>query len=708
MSRLPGPRIESPKRERLLAALIAVGAGIAVFMLANELFPYHSSNHDEGVYLKQAALLLDGQLQMRPGEFGAAVRPWFFVDGGETFYPKYQPLPAAFYAVSMALFGEPRVVLAGFAAGNTALVYALGSMAFDRRVGVLASVGFAVAPMTLLTSSVFLPYAPTTFFNLAFAAAYLRSVRTGSIRLATAAGLAIGVAFFMRPYTAVLFAAPFIVHALWEVQRAVRDRPLGIQESLQVPDAVSRQLATAAVGLVFVALALVYNTSLTGSPLKFPFQAFAPLDGPGFGRRQILSHTVEYTPAVALESNMAVLYYLLTRWVPAGAVGTGLATAGVALASRYSSAGLPVSGPEAATARRLLAALFVSVPAGNVFFWGNYNVLADPSDPADGFLGQFGPFYHFDLLVPVAIFAAAGAVGLWRLRSAFPVGSASRRRAFAASVVVVTVLLAGGVNGAVLDQGIDRNAAHTATYEDTYAPFEEQNFENAVVLLPTPYGNWLNHPFQYLRNDPGLDGDVIYTLDRGTAGDFAVLDAAENRTAYRYRYRGEWAADPADRDIVPKLEQLRVHSGPGLDANTTVGVPQRVSHAVVRIETDSGYATETVRDFEDSIAVEWALSNQSVALTRVAGTDVENASAGLDSTEEVVVTIRLVQEGAGTLTYRQEADVRTTGESVEVIWPPERTVCPVVDDCGTDGTYLPEKPAEHRDGVFFETRIVSP
>ena len=704
----------SQSRERLLAGAIALAAGITVFVIASELFPYHSSNHDEGVYLQQASMLLDGQLQIRPGAFGDAVRPWFFVDSGETMYPKYQPLPAGLYAIAMALFGEPRVTLALVAAGNTALVYVLAAMAFDRQIGVVAAGAFAFAPMTLMTSSVFLPYAPTTVFNLAFAVAYLRSYRTGSVPAAIAAGLLIGTAFFMRPFTAVLFAVPFILHALWEVLTAVRDRPIDLT-ALTVPDPISRQAATATMGLVFVALALAYNTYLTGSPLEFPFQAFAPMDGPGFGTRRILGHGIEYTPAVAFESNTAVLYYLLTRWVPAGIVGTLLAGVGLVVSSRYRGL-LPgmgrVSIPGDVTARRLLAGLFVTVPGGNVFFWGNHNVLADPTDPTDGFLGQFGPFYHFDLLAPVAIFAAAGAVVLWRRRDA--VGTrfsdavpSTGRRAVAVAVLVGFLFLSGGVNAAVLDGAVDRNAAQTDTYEDAYAPFEETEFDNALVFVPTPYGPWLNHPFQPLRNGGGLDGDAIYVLQQNPPRKFELVDAADDRRLYRYTYRGQWTVDPGDREINPALQDLAVRTGNTLDGTTTVGIPDRVSHAVVRLETDDGYDRATITDPDNTSTVEWSLSNGSASLDRVAGESLENSTVAVESVDQIVLKVRLVQRGGGTLTYRQEVAVRTTGSGVEAIWPPERTVCSFVDDCGREGTYLPEKPDQHRDGVSFETELKS-
>ncbi|MFW6288530.1 MAG: alkaline phosphatase, partial [Spirochaetota bacterium] len=54
----------------------------------------------------------------------------------------------------------------------------------------------------------------------------------------------------------------------------------------------------------------------------------------------------------------------------------------------------------------VLAGLFVSVIAGNVYFWGNLNILGDLADPNDGLIDTLGPYYHFDLLVPTAAFAA--------------------------------------------------------------------------------------------------------------------------------------------------------------------------------------------------------------------------------------------------------------------------------------------------------------
>jgi hypothetical protein len=684
-------------------------SGAGVFALATTVFAYHSINHDEAVYLMQAAMLLEGQLELHVTGATDAFRPWFFIEDGNRLYPKYTPVPAAMYAVSMALFGEPRVTLAAVAAGNTALVYLLGRTVFDRPVGIVAATLFAASPLAIVTTSVFLPYAPTTFLNLLFAVAYLRNLRTKSLATACLAGIAIGLAFFARPYTAVLFAAPFVVHALYRISTSIRDGDL-----LSPGDPLRQHGATALFGLLFVGVTLAYNLRMTGSPLLFPYEAFAPLDGPGFGRRRILGHSIVYTPEVALRSNGYTLWYLATRWFTAGAIGTTLAAGGLALAVRHwihgenaveSKTGVGRSAPSERAAGVLLAGLFVTVPAGNVLFWGNYNILATLTDPTDGLISQFGPFYHFDLLVPLSVFAALALVSGWRFiagRAHIQDRLSDRATAVFLVCLLTAVLVVGGIlNVAVLSGPIERNAAHTDKYESAYEPIESESFDNALVFVPTPYGDWQHHPFQPLRNDPGFDGPVVYALDREPDSDFAVLEAYPDRTYYRYAYQGEWTPN-ANRHVVPKLEPLTVRGGTTLRGETAVGVPDRVEQATVRLETDeSGHAEYAVDGIGDEIEVGWSLSHDSARLDHTEPTD----AVSISGTDKVILTVTLVQPDGSTLTYRQESTVRTSSGGVEVVWPPERYVCPLVTDCGNEGTYLPDNPAVHRDDVSFETRI---
>ncbi|GAA0518890.1 Dolichyl-phosphate-mannose-protein mannosyltransferase [Halorubrum aquaticum] len=750
-SRLLRPiRLASAARERLaradrvtLAALLVAGvAGLLTFAIAATVFAYHSSNHDEAVYLTQAAMLLSGQLELHAGSLADAFHPWFFVEDGGRLYPKYTPVPAAMYAVSMGILGEPRVTLAVVAAGNAALVYLLGSMVADRRVGVAAAVLFAASPLALVTGSTFLPYAPTTFLNLCFAVAYLRSVRDGSLPAAGVAGVAVGLAFFARPYTAVLFAAPFICHALVRVASSLRASGLRSVRSsgvpLSVPGPVRRHGLTALLGTAFVGLTLAYNLRLTGSPLTFPYQAFAPMDGPGFGERRILGHSADYTLGLALESNAYALWFLATRWVTAGPIGSALALAGGALAVRRWRRGERVStgGREGAvdadagferTAGLLLAGVAGSVVVGNLFFWGTHNLLATLSDPTDGLVAGFGPFYHFDLLVPFSVFGGVALLAGWRalprLRARLSAVVSPDRARVVVVVAVAVVLLAGGVAAAaVLATPLDRNAANAEKYEAAYEPVESTSLEDALVLVPTPYGEWQNHPFQTLRNDPGFDGEVVYALDRDPGEDFAVLDAYPNRTAYRYAYRGEWTPNP-DRHVAPKLEPIDVRRGATLSAETTVGTPERVERARVRLTVDgepTGRASYVVEDPGDPIAVDWSIDADGARLAGDPGTAVpieveEGGNGGTDGAgdgngteveaDTVVLTVTLVDPAGSTFTYRQEATVRTDGDRVEVVWPPERSVCPLVIECGNEGTYLPDDPDAHPDWVVFGTDV---
>ena len=266
-----------PRRYRLAVAGLAVTAAVVVYALATQVFPYHTSNHDEAVYLQQAAMLLEGRLFLDP-PLVDPFRPWFFVETADgRLYPKYSPVPAGIFAVGK-LLGGYRIALALVAGAVVALTVRVGRELFDRPRGLLAGVLLLSSPLFLVDAAVFLPYVPTTMLNLGFAAAYLHADRTGSSRSAALAGGAIGIAFFARPYTAVLFAAPFVAHALWTLRGLDRD-PL------------RRQTLTAALGLAGVAVTLGYNAVVTGDPLLFPYQAFAPMDGPGFGTREILGRT---------------------------------------------------------------------------------------------------------------------------------------------------------------------------------------------------------------------------------------------------------------------------------------------------------------------------------------------------------------------------------------------------------------------------------
>lgn len=780
----------------MLTLLLAVLGGAIVFLIATEVFPYHSNNDDEAVYLQQAAMLLEGQLRMT-SEIPVAFRPWFFVMEGNELYSKYSPVPAVIFALGMGV-GVPRLSLAAVAAGNVVLVSLITTEAFDRSTGALAAAVLVATPFFLINSAVFLPYAPTTLLNLTFALAHVRAIRRRSSTYAVLAGSAIGLAFFSRPYTAVLFAAPFLVHACWRLGRTVsaRDGPALARE-------VRRYAVIGVFGLLFVGVTLWYNRIMTGSALVFPYQEFAPDDGLGFGTREILVYSRDYTPQTALLANWQVLTEFATRWTVAAPIGTVLAAIGVAahcrstdvlgrvrvfadrlgtrvrrtllvsdsrtdrdLSSDGGTRGKPggfgardrsepnTSGRSVRaalralrrrtralarsfedgsgstesnladeTVRTLLAGLFVSVIVGNVYFWGNLNVLAGLYNPTDGFIALYGPFYHFDLLAPLSAF---GAFGLFvsvrwlrrRFTGAFP---AREARALVLALLVVTVPIAAVAQANALDTPLSRHMNATDQFERAYEPIESRNLENALVFLPPIYGYWMNHPLQYLRNDPSLRGEVVYALSRSPGADFTVIGAYEDRNLYRYTYRGAWGTWN-DQPVRPRLEPLNVRNGTRHRITTTLGVPPRSTAATVRIEAGLLPNRETVQyavnddrldrllaangSANGSLRVDWVLGTERArvvpapGLQRTAG----NETVPLDPSQPVSLEVTFLQPGGGTITYHYELSVSAQNDRVRVIWPPRTEVCRLTANCGYADTYLPGT-GDYGDGVSVNTTI---
>ncbi|MEF8774578.1 MAG: glycosyltransferase family 39 protein, partial [Halobacteriales archaeon] len=453
------------------------------------------------------------------------------------------------------------------------LLYATAAEAFDRRTGLVAAALLVASPLFLVQSSVFLPYVPTLLLNLLFAWAYLRADRTGDRRVAALAGLAIGLAFFARPYTAVLFAAPFLAHALWTLRGLDRE-------------AVGRQLVTATLGLAGVAVTLGYNAAMTGSPLTFPCQVFAPLDGPGFGYRRILGYDRLYSVSLALEVHARALTRYVMNWAPAGLLGALVALLGLGATFRRVRSVDP--------RKTVLAGIAVSVPLGQLYFWGTLNTLGDLDRVGDGLLYFLGPYYHVGLLVPTAVFGAVGLLWLrdWLGSRAGTLPDRTRLdrrqgRALGAVAVLVLAVPAGALAVGAVASPLAANAGVTDRYESAYEPFEGRSLEGGLVFLPDTYGDWLNHPFQALRNDPGLDEGPVYALEERP---FTVLDAVPNRPVYRYVFRGEWA--PVDGEgVTGHLQRVREVEGETVHADVRAGMPTYARGATLQVtgrETASG------------------------------------------------------------------------------------------------------------------------
>ncbi|WP_277541213.1 DUF7846 domain-containing protein [Haloarcula laminariae] len=663
------------RRPRAQAALVAVVGGLAVYAIAHVVFPYHTSNHDEAVYLQQAAMLLEGQLFLRPPVDGP-FRPWFFVESGRGLYSKYTPPTAAVFAVGK-LLGGYRIALGLVATGALAGTYHTVREVFDARTGVVASVLMLASPLFVVEASVFLSYVPAMCWNLTFAASYLHADRTGSRRTAALAGLAVGVAFFTRPYTAVLFAVPFILHALWSLRG--RERPV-----------VERVGLTALFGLAGVAVTLGYNVVMTGDPLVFPYQAFAPLDGLGFGYREIAGHSETFTPSLSLRANAEVLWLFATEWVVAGPLGVLAALVGLRTVRRRGFDDRQLA----------LAGVGLSVPLGNLLFWGNFNILGELADPTDGLVSFFGPYYHTDLLVPVVAF---GAVGLFSavewVRETVPDHVSGEHAAPAVTaLLLVGATVGAGVTVAAVAAPLGENYDVTQQYEQAYEPFDGRDLDDTVVFLPRTYGNWLNHPFQTLRNDPGFDGETVYAMQRQQ---FAVVDSYPDRSYYRYVYRGQWAPF-LDQPVEPRLQRVREASGETVRTDISATMPAAVESVTVQLHNGT----------TNTSANEFTTATDTSPLSLRLRTDANRSRLGGDSLDEsiavptpesgTVTVVAFVDYGADrAVKYRWVLPVNETDPGVRALTP-RMEVCWSERLCGGQAAYVP---GAHRDGIALNATV---
>jgi hypothetical protein len=687
-----------------LGVVALVAAGVAIFV-STDLFPYLSTNHDEGVYLQQAAMLLEGKLWLET-PVADAVRPWFFVQDGRRLYPKYNPVPAAMFAVGLAV-ERPRLSLGALAAATVALVGLLTRELFDDRTAVVAAVLLVASPLFVLQSAVFLPYAPTFALEVLFALAYVRACRRTRPRVrrayAVLAGSAIGLAFFARPFTAVLFAAPFVGHALLTMLASWRASDGSTRPWLPVGRrTLARNGLVAGTGLAFVLVTLAYNHVVTGDALLFPYEAFAPRDGPGFGVRRLLGYELTYTPSMAVWANATVLGRFATGWTAAPPLGTVAAAVGLGYVFSRTRVRAYFTLPAAhglsdRAGTAVVAGLLVSVPLGNLFFWGNRNLLGNPADPTHGLLAVLGPFYHFDLLLPLSVFGAVGVVATGRALYQRVAGrwSPAVARGTLAVAVLAVVVVGGFAQAAAVADPVTTHRSYTEQYEQAYEPFTDRDLGDALVFVPTPYGPWLNHPFQSLRNDPDLDGPTVYVQDRDATGNLQALEHFDGRTPYRYTYRGTWTGypDPDDVAIDPVLQRLSVRRSTNHSLTTTVGTIEGSTGATVRLRGADGAVHYGVDDTDlgETVTVDWRIRDgrATVAeegLTRFS----DRASVAVEGPTDLVLLVTFTQVGGATVTYRQELTVDTAdgGETVEVLWPPTTRVCPLATDCGHEGTVV--------------------
>lgn len=234
----------------------AAGIFVALYCYAGQAF-----TGDEMAMTWHARMLLAGRLSIPRPEHSEFFNVFGVMDSGPRWFSQFPIGGPALHAIGLAINAAWLVnpVLLGLA---TWQLYRFVRMAFGDATARAATLLFALSPFVLLLGATQLSHTPTLLLTLtALAELAAWDLASGRERMMHAAllGLAVGAVALVRPYDAVLVAAPI---AVFQLARSYRS-----------PERL-RSLAVQCVsGAVPIAILLWANARTTGHPLLFAYEA---------------------------------------------------------------------------------------------------------------------------------------------------------------------------------------------------------------------------------------------------------------------------------------------------------------------------------------------------------------------------------------------------------------------------------------------------
>lgn len=509
----PGARLLAGSRHRVaLTAITLATAGLLLFW-SQGVLREQPLYDDEFTYLFQAQTLASGWIAApAPPNPGAFDNPFIIIDD-DHWFGKYSSGHPALLALS-SLLGWPRLIPLLLAALVPWLVYQIGREIDGPRVGLLAAALLTVSPYFLIPASTLMNHGTTLFFVAVFTLGFLRAQRTAGGRRwlwALGAGLALGVAFNIRPQSAAAVGLPFGVWTLWrlrgETAVAVRVTAIGVVAGLLLP----------------LAWAGYYNHVVAGAWYRFPFML---LESGADGAGSLLA-TKDWTePGHTFFKG--VFFGLLNLWRLNGWLfgwGASLVLVGIGLARGVSAFDRVWLG---------VAALILGLHA----FFQSPAVL------------ELGPRYLFPLVIPLMLWSARGLVIAheWVTARQGP-------RALVTVFVLVSVVLALGTFTREHAQHLRMISAAVAR---PYEFVEAREVHDAIVMVRAkPSTGWV---FGLRNPHPRLEtNDVIYIKLTGLDDVVGLLDAMPDRKVFVLAFDPD---DPAaDPELVrfsrAQLEQIR-------------------------------------------------------------------------------------------------------------------------------------------------------
>jgi len=476
--------------ERALGRLLACRPWVLMltlfafaFVLANLIslvvFEHIAHIPDSISQLFQARLFASGHLYLPSPRFHEFFDSLHIINNGH-WYSQYPPFHSVLLTLGV-LAGAPWIINPLLGALTAPAIYLLGREVYDERTGRVAGVLAGLSPFVINMSSEFMNHTSTLLF-LTLALLFLfRLMKPGRFHHALLAGLFLGLAADIRPYTALAMMAPLAVYAL---DASRRTRP-------------TRQTVLTFLPLLFtlalcIGLLLVYNQLVNGAALKFGYVVrWGAGHEVGFGHSGWGASHTPLRGLINTGNNLNGLNRYLFEWPLPGLLPVVL---------------LFLSG----AARKedwLLLSSFLTLTVAYFFYW--YQDLC------------FGPRFLFEAVVALCLltsrsFSTIGPLLVRRFGVMVPPDSVRR---VLLRIVPLALLVAAGIG--IPPLYLNKYRSYYRIDASLVRTVQARQLDNALVFCSD-----LDNAFN--RNSLVLDGPVVYAQDHGG------LNAAV-ATAYPHR-----------------------------------------------------------------------------------------------------------------------------------------------------------------------------
>lgn len=535
------------------------------------IFPYYSNNHDEGVYIFQAKMLVEGNIYLKNNEYSNFFDMWFIINDGEKIYPRYTPIHSLILSIFYILFKDMRIAIGIISGTSLIFLYLVTKELYNNDndnnidIPIFATLICLSSPLFLIISSTYLSYTTSFLLSLIFIYFFIKSLKehsvdSTSLRNPLISGMSLGLLFFDRPYDAILVGTPFILYLIYVTYKNAREnikngngRDSDIRNNIKLKKLFIGSISFLSIFLI----ALLYNNLLTGDPFLFPFSKYEPLDTIGFGIKRVSPYSPVYLFTIdsSIYATKTFIYQLLFNWT----VGGIFLIFSITILRKFS------------IYEKLLLILFVSIIIGNFIFWGPYHILKWENS-----MNMFGPIYYFNLLLPISIISGRiiSDLNIELNNKFYGIKNVDRNKNIRKNIRSILLISIFVANIWLFYPKLESNYNYTEKNEKIYNSIFDtikNDDKDSLVFLPTIYGPYIQHPFGYLINDPSFNGSIVYSKDLGNRN-IQLMKRYEGRNFYIYQYNGKYTESYND-NISGTLTKLNLVKDKEIKIDITITNP---------------------------------------------------------------------------------------------------------------------------------------